>query len=198
MSFEKAFNNTVINNEKIVWTNTSGDNGGETFAGISRVNHPNNLIWEIIDEFKKSPDFPDNVNNNPDLLDRVKHFYYTKFWYGINGDRVDKLSSDISGALFDAAVNNGVIAGVGFLQKALNISNSNERYWPDINVDGNLGPVTIKCLSAAMSSRGYPFIFNMLVFYRAKYDIEWMEKNKTQEKFVGIYKRMEILTWTNG
>jgi lysozyme family protein len=54
--------------------------------------------------------------------------------------------------MFDAGVNCGIHSGIIFLQEALNLLNNNGRRYPDIVVDGNMGPMTMEALRLALLS----------------------------------------------
>ena len=47
--FEKGFKKIIANEGGYV--NDKDDKGGETFMGITRKNHPNILLWGIIDDY---------------------------------------------------------------------------------------------------------------------------------------------------
>ena len=49
--FRESFNKVILAEGGYV--NDPDDKGGETYLGISRVNHPYSVMWEIIDAIKK-------------------------------------------------------------------------------------------------------------------------------------------------
>ena len=118
------------------------DPGGETFMGISRVYWPSWSGWPKIDQWKIKGGPP------PDLQQEVEQFYYENFWQRIQGDRISQLSAAIATELFDTAVNMSVSDAVRFLQTALNMQNEGATIYPDLQVDGRLGPRTIETLQA--------------------------------------------------
>lgn len=61
---------------------------------------------------------------------------------------------ELAAELFDTGVNMGPAVAIGFLQRALNALNREQRDYPDIRVDRKIGPATLKALSAFLRIRG--------------------------------------------
>lgn len=120
------------------------DPGGETYRGISRAYHPSWSGWEIIDKWKAGGISSDERDIY--LRDPVLHFYKQMYWDRFQGDKVAPVSPNVAVELFDTAVNMGVTRAVEFLQTALNMQNSGGATYPDISVDGRIGPSTISTL----------------------------------------------------
>jgi lysozyme family protein len=117
------------------------DPGGQTYMGISRVYWPSWSGWLKIDEWLHS-----GKSMDLDLTDDVEDFYYVNFWGRIQGDRIAKISPAVALEVFDTAVNMGVSTAVRFLQTAINMQNIGQKLYPDLEVDGKLGPKTIEAL----------------------------------------------------
>jgi len=61
----------------------------------------------------------------------------------------------IGGAqLFDTGVNMGPTVAIGFLQRTLNAMNRGASDWPDMAVDGRIGPATLAALHRFLARRG--------------------------------------------
>ena len=56
--------------------------------------------------------------------------------------------------MFDSAVNMGPGTATGFLQRALNALNRNQKDYPDLKVDRTIGAKTLAALRAFMALRG--------------------------------------------
>jgi lysozyme family protein len=56
--------------------------------------------------------------------------------------------------LFDTGVNMGPAVAVAFLQRALNALNRGARDYPDILLDGRIGPQTLRALDGFLATRG--------------------------------------------
>jgi hypothetical protein len=155
-NFGEAFERTIAH-ETWRWSNRSTDAGGETYAGFSRVHHPDLRIWSLIDEAKEDSRFPDNLRS-PDWQDRltplVIEAYRDRFWDRIRGDSIP--SQVLANELFDQAVNRGVEPAVEDLQRALNYHSGADGHWrggwwAPVGVDGVVGArETIPAIAKAM------------------------------------------------
>lgn len=106
-NFKESFDKVILAEGGYV--NDPDDAGGETYLGISRVNHPYSKIWDIIDSIKKEYGTK-NINNrlkqDTRLIKEAEHIYKSKYWDVLYLDEVP--SQRIAHQLFDDAVNRGV------------------------------------------------------------------------------------------
>jgi lysozyme family protein len=65
------------------------------------------------------------------------------------------VSKAIGEEMIDTGVNMGVSLPGPWLQRILNALNQEARTFPDLVVDGNLGPATIAALRSVLDQRGY-------------------------------------------
>ncbi len=80
---------------------------------------------------------------------------YTKDYVTAPGfDRVVSLSPAIGEELVDTAVNMGPTLPGPWLQRILNVMNQRGTAWPDLKVDGQLGPASLAALAAMLRARG--------------------------------------------
>ncbi len=132
------------------------DAGGETWKGISRRNFPLWQGWKIIDEIRRNTipgkQFIEALKLDEELEELVVKFYQAVFWNKLNLDATGE--HVISAEIFDTAVNQGLNSGGSYFQQALNLLNDNGKYYPDLDVDGDIGENTIKALKAYMSVPG--------------------------------------------
>lgn len=91
------------------------DNGGETYAGISRNANPKWNGWKTIDEAKKKSGFPKNLANNAVLKQQVKTLYQTNYWNPIWGDRINR--QEVANEIYDFGVNAGVARSIKLQQR---------------------------------------------------------------------------------
>lgn len=189
--FQISFNK-ALSNEGVI-SNYKSDHGGFTYKGISRTKHPAWLGWKIIDDFFRSTDYQSvqQLNSNPILQNLVQGFYLTEFWNKINGDALP--SRLIADELFESSINLGVQTASEILQKTINLLNRNTRLYSDIIVDGIIGTQTLAVLNKSIAANGEKLVFNLLNFYQAKRYIEIMEKDSTQEIFIGWFSRIDII-----
>ena len=199
--------NKILPNEGLI-SNNLRDKGGFTGIypdsigkGISRAKHPSWKGWRIIDSvlsslsvaprnIKKRVKLDDVFNSNLPLSRLVEEFYLTEFWNKIQGDLLP--SQLIADELFDTSVNLGVSAASEFLQRTLNLLNKNGSLYPDIVIDGIIGNQTLETLNKCITANGEKLIFNLLNMYQGKKYIEIMERDHSQEIFIGWFNRIEI------
>ena len=80
--------------------------------------------------------------------------YRRLYWERPGYAFVAEATPDIAAELFDSAVNMGPGTATGFLQRALNALNRNQKDYPDLKVDRTIGAKTLSALSAFMALRG--------------------------------------------
>ena len=95
------------------YANVAHDNGGETYAGISRKFWPKWEGWSIVDQHKpiKQGAFIKDAN----LERMVRSFYKKQFWEPIQGDLI--VFQNHANTLYDFGVNSGVSMSVKNIQK---------------------------------------------------------------------------------
>jgi lysozyme family protein len=108
------------------YSNVSGDSGGETIFGITKLHHPK-VFNKIIEEYR--------LGNTKKAEAMAKSFYADKYWNNLYNElKNEKLAEK----LFDVSVNMGIITAVKILQTVL-INYFNKR---DLAVDGIFGKIT--------------------------------------------------------
>lgn len=80
--------------------------------------------------------------------------YEAEFIRKLGLDRVAEIYEPLAWELFEFAVHSGVSRSVETLQRLLNANNLRGVYWPDLDVDGAMGPRTLGALSAYAKRRG--------------------------------------------
>ena len=80
--------------------------------------------------------------------------YRRLYWERPGYAFVAEVAPDIAAELFDSAVNMGPGTATGFLQRALNAFNRNQKDYPDLKVDRAIGAKTLAALRAFMALRG--------------------------------------------
>ncbi len=189
--FQISFNK-AIQSEGFI-SNNKADHGGFTYKGISRTKHPAWPGWKIIDSIYRSTDYKSvqQLNNSTALQTAVTNFYHTEFWNKIQGDLLP--SQLIADELFESSINLGVPPASEILQRTINLLNRNARLYPDILIDGIIGTQTLAALNKSIAANEEKLLFNLLNFYQAKRYIEIMERDHSQEIFIGWFNRIEII-----
>lgn len=152
------------------------DSGGMTYSGIARKYNSKWTGWGIIDRvLAKYPDLTQPYTTKPrsvkfldlelrandELEMLILDFYYENYYKKICGDKIDKVSTDISSILFDISILQGVNRANKTLQRLLN------RYFGgSLLVDGILGSVTLGYLFKVIEERSEGVVSaNLLLEY---------------------------------
>lgn len=180
MSFEKAFAATMQHEGG--YSNNPKDKGGETYMGIARNRHPDWEGWPIVDALRKAGKA---LSLDPDLPELVRAFYRAEFWTALRCHQIDPVSPEVAEELFEASVNCGPGNGIKFLQRALNALNSNGRMFPDLVVDGGMGPKTLRATLTCLVQRQYRLLVKCQNGEQYLYYKEWSQ----HEDFPGVFQR---------
>jgi lysozyme family protein len=86
--------------------------------------------------------------------EQAKTIYRQAYWTEPGFEAVSSVYPKVAEELFDTGVNMGQGVAVEFLQRLLNGLNNQGSLYPDIKVDGDLGPATMKALTAYRARRG--------------------------------------------
>ena len=114
------------------------DSGGETNYGITR---------RVADENGHAGPMQDIPYKT------VMRIYKKQYWDRVCGDKIP--GQNLAEELFDTAVNCGVEVSVSYLQRVLNAMNKKAMKYPDIKVDGQMGPKTLQTLVLALNVASY-------------------------------------------
>lgn len=87
-------------------------------------------------------------------VDYAKSIYKLQYWDTLRLDEVDVLSPAVAEELFDTGINMGIGVAGKFLQRCLNALNRNGQDYPDLVVDGLVGPGTVNALRSFLARRG--------------------------------------------
>ncbi len=79
--------------------------------------------------------------------------YRRQSWQRPGFDRVAERAPTLAAEMFDTGVNMGPAVATGFLQRVLNALNRGARDYPDIIVDGRIGPRTLAALDGFLRVR---------------------------------------------
>jgi lysozyme family protein len=122
------------------YVNDPNDSGGET-------------SWGITEYVARRNGYTGPMNRLP--LKTAVEIYHKDYWRPLNLDAVAAATTfDIADELFEQGVNMGVYRAGEHLQRILNVMNRQGHLWPDIMVDGDIGPATLGALRAYARSRG--------------------------------------------
>ncbi len=121
------------------YANNPNDSGGET-------------MWGITEQVARAYGYNGPMKEMERSI--AAGIYKARYWYGPKFDQVWLQNPAIAEELLDTGVNMGTgIAGT-FLQRALNVLNRRASAYPDLTVDGNVGPMTLSALKSFLAWRG--------------------------------------------
>jgi lysozyme family protein len=168
--FDDAFRDLIL--VEGGYANDPKDRGGRTMYGITEaVARAHGYRGEMRD-----------LN-----LATAKAIYKRAYWDAIRLDQVAEIASGVAVELFDTGVNMGVRVAVRFLQVALNALNREGRDYPDVDVDGSLGPGTLGALRSYVRVRGNEgktVLLRALNGMQCARYIQIASTDPTQERFV--------------
>lgn len=126
--FTPSYEATILAEGGYQLTNTAGDNGGQTYAGISRKKNPQWEGWRWIDADQFPP------------TDMVRAFYKRNYWDAIKGDSI--INQEIAENIYDFGVN----AGTGVAAKLAQVV-------VGVTPDGILGEKSLMALNSIDADR---------------------------------------------
>lgn len=122
------------------YVNHPADRGGVTAYGITEAVARANDYTGSMRDFKREMAVP---------------IYLRRYVNDPGFNKVLAVSPVIGEEMIDTGVNMGVGIPGPWLQRILNALNQQARLFPDVAVDGKIGPATIGALRAVIAHRGY-------------------------------------------
>lgn len=125
--------------------------GGDKF-----VDHPLDrggpTRWGITEQVARAFGFKGDMRSLP--RETAVAIYDQRYWSGPGLQAIADRDPRLAEELFDIAVNMGPARAGMILQRALNVLNDRANLYPDIAVDGALGPMTRAALDGYRQRRG--------------------------------------------
>ncbi|MGW4891545.1 glycoside hydrolase family 108 protein [Kitasatospora sp. NPDC004240] len=169
-AFDKAFEVTVAREGG--YSNHAADQGGATNYGITEaVARENGYMGPM-------EDLP---------LEKAKEIYQRRYWKVLRLDSIAEVSEPVAQKLFDVAVNMGTGTAGKFLQRVLNVLNRQQADYPDMTVDGAIGPKTVAAFTVFVDKRkasGEMALLKALTSLQGARYIELAENREQNEAFV--------------
>ncbi|HDS6906945.1 TPA: glycoside hydrolase family 108 protein [Klebsiella oxytoca] len=109
------------------------------------------------------------------------------YWYGPRFDLVATVSPSIAAELCDTGVNMGPSVQVKWFQRWLNVFNNQQKLYPDLIADGQIGPRSINALKAYLNTRGKEgeeVLLRALNCSQGQRYLELAEQRSANESFV--------------
>ena len=137
-NFEKAFK--LVVEAEGGYVNDKDDKGGETFMGITRRNHPNLKMWDIVDKYIDMYNSIYGINkylkNRDDVMEEIRGVYKKQYWDKLMLDDVNY--QRVANTLFDDCVNRGVSATLKLIRIVYGLASKTpiSQIIPFINANG--------------------------------------------------------------
>ncbi|MGG7768371.1 hypothetical protein PGN90_11055 [Klebsiella aerogenes] len=120
------------------------------------VDHPNDkggpTNWGITQATARAHGYAGDMRNL--TREQALSILEADYWYGPRFDQVALVSSAIAAELCDTGVNMGPSVPVKWLQRWLNAFNNQQKLYPDLVADGQIGPRSISALKSYLAARG--------------------------------------------
>lgn len=167
----------VIDKEK-GYVDDPDDLGGETNFGITkRVAELNKNLWSKYD-------WDGEMSTMPKAF--AMDVYALRYWDSLELDTIRDLHPLLADSLFDCGVNCGVGRAAEWLQRLLNVNNNKGAHYPDIRVDGDIGPTTLRTLKAYYNVRGnegIKVLLTALMCMKGYHYVNCSEARERNERF---------------
>lgn len=154
------------------YSNHAADRGGAT-------------RWGITEQVARANGYVGAMSALP--VEWAARIYKAQYWDVLRLDAIALASYEVAEELFDTGVNMGVATAGRFLQRALNALNREGQDYPDLQVDGVVGPMTVSALRTFLQLRGpsgATVVRRALNGQQATRYLEIAESNRSQEAFV--------------
>ena len=164
--------NKAIDTKEKGYVNNPKDSGGET-------------NWGITIGLARAYGYEGSMK----LLSRATAItiYEKEFWKRFYGDEIVSVSFVLAEKLFDVAINLGTNKAVSFLQQSLNVFNRQGSMYPDIEVDGIMGPKTlsnVKDLIRIRGSNGALVLYRAINAQQGVHYISLVQQREKDEEFI--------------
>lgn len=142
------------------YSNDPHDSGGETMYGVTVA-------------VARAYGYEGPMNMMPRGV--AVDIYTRRYWAEIGLDKLLPLSGRVAEECLDTAVNMGTSWPGKFLQRALNALNKGASLYPDMTVDGRIGPMTVDALRRFLTARGTDGETVMLRMLNAQQGVRYLE-----------------------
>lgn len=124
----------------------------------------------------------------------AERVYRLEFWERHQLDDIAEISGDIAVELFEQIINGS--PGGMHLQRILNAANNGGGVYPDLRVDGRIGPATVRALFSFIRARkteGEKVLLAGLNACQAVYYLELAERRPKDERFFYGWLRARVM-----
>lgn len=108
--------------------------------------------WGVTERVARAHGYKGDMRHFP--RDAAVAIYRELYWRRPGFDAVELIYERVAEELLDTGINMGTKVASGFLQRALNALNREGNDYPDVPVDGDVGPLTLAALRGYKARRG--------------------------------------------
>lgn len=154
------------------YTNNPNDEGGETIWGITVATARTNGYTAAMRDMPRTT---------------AIGIYEREFFVKPQYDKVLQIDGPIAAELYDSGVNCGTVVASKWLQTALNVLNREHQDYPDLTVDGQIGPGTLSALQTFIRLRkleGEVVLLKILNCLQGAYYVQLATQREKNEDFI--------------
>lgn len=164
------------------YTDNPKDSGGKTKYGITeRVARKHGFTGDMKDLY----------------YSYAYGIYVVDYWRPLYLDNIVKISEKLAEELIDTGINCGIQRISEHFQRCLNVLNNQGQHYPDIKVDGDIGPATFAAFEAFYNKRGEEgckVLITMLNCLQGQFYISLAEARQKDEEFIyGWFKNRVLI-----
>ncbi len=154
------------------YSNHPADRGGPTNMGITQA-------------VARQQGYTGDMRSLP--RESAEQIYRRLYWHAPRFYDVAKVAPKLAAELFDTGINMGTGRAAGFLQRALNALNRNQKDYDDLKIDRQLGPKSLGALNRLLLKRGKEgedVLIKAVEALQGAHYLRLAEKQPTQEAFI--------------
>lgn len=152
-------------------------------------NHPDDkgeeTRWGITEKVARAHGYSGDMRKLP--KNTATAILEADYWKAPRFDEVANFSTDIAMELCDTGINMGPSVATKMLQRWLNVFNQQGKLYPDMTIDGQIGPRTLTALRIFLMKRGIEgecvLLKSLNCTQGARY-LELAEHHATNEEFI--------------
>jgi lysozyme family protein len=169
------------------------DSGGPTCWGITQV-----VAAKYHDYLVANYGWDGTMQNLSVAM--ATYIYQQEYWSVMGLDNILPIAPLVADKLFDAGINIGPLTVTPWLQQCLNLLNNQQSLYPDLKVDGNIGPATAQALQAMLKARptdGMQNLIFMLTCKQGSYYMDTATKIAKDESFEDGWQNRDRTAYNN-
>lgn len=171
-----AITQQILQEEGAQYTDNPADSGGPTKYGVTQA---------TLAQWRGHPVTPQDVQNlTADEAGQIaRQIYFVRPGFS----QLEADNPDLAAKLYNAGYNCGPQIVAQWLQRVLNVMNQQASVYPDLTVDGKIGPATLNALhdyNMRRGPEGKVVLLRAINDLQGAYYIELAERRQKDEAFV--------------